>query len=120
LEKDLTKISTDTGTSLILMQPSQVSQYYSAVPGAQQDPTRGYIFPCGAELPNLSFMIGDSVYATIPGSSLNFETIDSVNCLGGLQPAGDGFPNISGDVFFNAYYSVFSLDGPQFGFAPIA
>jgi hypothetical protein len=103
------------------MQESQVKNYYSGVSGAKLDNSQGgYTFPCGANLPTLSFMIGDSDYATIPASILNFGPTDSTGqtCFGGLQSVGTGGQNIYGDVFFNAYYGVFDASGPQFGFAP--
>ncbi len=111
----------DTGTTLILMGDSAVDTYYASVSGAKYSSSQGgYIFPCSATLPSLSFRIGTSQYATIPGSLLNFGTASGSSCYGSLQSVGGGSQNIYGDVFFNAYYSVFDSTGPRFGFAPIA
>lgn len=111
----------DTGTTLILMSDAAVNNYYSKVSGATLDNSQGgYVFPCSAKLPTLSFLIGSSSYATIPAKYLNFATTDSTGstCFGGLQSVGSGSQNIYGDVFFNAYYGIFDASGPRFGFAP--
>ncbi|KAF4628450.1 hypothetical protein G7Y89_g9703 [Cudoniella acicularis] len=110
----------DTGTTLVLMIDDAVSNYYASVSGASNSATYGgYIFPCSTSLPSLSVDIGGN-YATIPGSLLNFQSIDGTNCFGGLQSVGGGTQNIYGDVFFNAYYGIFDASVPQFGFAALA
>jgi hypothetical protein len=111
----------DTGTTLILMGDSVVDTYYKQVSGASYDSSQGgYTFPCSATLPSLSFLIGPSNYATVPGSNINFQEVTSGTCFGGLQSVGSGTQNIYGDVFFNANYAVFDASGPSFGFAPIS
>ncbi|KAH8660768.1 aspartic peptidase domain-containing protein [Tricladium varicosporioides] len=111
----------DTGTTLVLMVDSAVNTYYASVSGAQNSNTYGgWVFPCSATLPSLSVRIGSTSYATIPGSLLNFESIDGSTCYGGLQSVGGGSQNIYGDVFFNAYYGIFDASVPRFGFATIA
>ncbi|KAF8859833.1 acid protease [Acephala macrosclerotiorum] len=110
----------DTGTTLILMGDAAVTAYYGQVSGSSYSSSEGgYIFPCSATLPTLSFKIG-STYATIPSSLLNYGTASGSNCFGSLQSVGSGSQNIYGDVFFNAYYGVFDASGPSFGFATIA
>jgi aspergillopepsin I len=111
---------TDTGTTLILMADSAVSAYYKKVSGATNSQTDGgYIFPCSATLPELSFLIGSSEYASVPGTLLNFAPAsESGKCFGGIQSVGGGSQNIYGDVFLNANYGVFDASGPRFGFAP--
>ena len=111
----------DTGTTLILMGDSAVEAYYAKVSGSSYSSSQGgYIFPCSATLPTLSFKIGPTYYATIPSSLLNFGTASGSSCFGSLQSVGSGSQNIYGDVFFNAYYAVFDASGPKFGFAPIS
>ncbi len=103
------------------MGDSAVDQYYKSVSGASYSSSQGgYIFPCSASLPTLSFRIGSTYYATIPASLLNFGTAEGSSCFGSLQSVGSGTQNIYGDVFFNAYYGVFDASVPQFGFAPIS
>jgi len=111
---------TDTGTTLILMADSAVTAYYKKVSGAKNSATDGgYIFSCTATLPDLSFLIGSTHYATVPGALLNFAPAsESGKCFGGIQSVGGGSQNIYGDVFLNANYGVFDASGPTFGFAP--
>jgi hypothetical protein len=102
------------------MGDEQVANYYASVQGANLDNQQGgYVFPCSATLPTLSVAIGDAGFAAIPAKYLNFAPVDSTgsSCFGALQPSGNGQQNIYGDVFFNAYYSVFDASGPRFGFA---
>jgi aspergillopepsin I len=101
------------------MGDSAVTNYYNQVPSATYDSKQGgYIFDCSTTLPTLSIAIGDSGYATIPSSYLNFGGTGSGNaCFGSLQSVGSGSQNIYGDVFFNAYYGVFDASGPSFGYA---
>ncbi|CAD6444014.1 39f229bb-fcb0-47b6-b0d1-2994cee8a9ff [Sclerotinia trifoliorum] len=108
----------DTGTTLILMSDAANSAYYAQVKGASySNSAGGYVFPCSATLPTLSFKIG-STYATIPSSLLNYGVESGSTCYGALQSAGGGSQNIYGDVFFNAYYVVFNKNGPTLEFAP--
>ncbi|KAF7899810.1 hypothetical protein EAF00_004146 [Botryotinia globosa] len=111
----------DTGTTLILMSDVVNAAYYAQVSGANYSSAYGgYVFPCDATLPTLSFKIGPTNYATIPGSLINFEVLDGNTCYGALQSVGAGSESIYGDVFFNAYYGVFDKSGPSFGFATSA
>lgn len=56
----------DTGTTLILMGDSAVQAYYSQVSGSSYDSSQGgYVFPCSASLPTLSFKIGPTDYGTL-------------------------------------------------------
>ena len=53
------------------MQASQVTTYYDAVPNSEYSAIYdGYIYPCGQALPSISFQIGPTNYATIPGANL--------------------------------------------------
>lgn len=111
----------DTGTTLILMSDAANAAYYAQVSGAKYSSAEGgYVFPCSATLPTLSFRIGTTTYATIPASLMNFGVASGNTCYGSLQSVGGGSQNIYGDVFFNAYYGVFDKSGPQFGFATSA
>jgi hypothetical protein len=101
------------------MTDDAVEAYYKQVSGASLDSTQGgYVFDCDATLPTLSLAIGDN-YATIPAALLNFgaTTSGGSTCFGTLQSVGSGTQNIYGDGFFNAYYGVFDLGTPAFGFA---
>ena len=61
----------DTGTDFIYMQASQVTTYYNTVPSsAYSEEYDGYVYPCRQTLPSISFKIGPTNYATIPGGNL--------------------------------------------------
>jgi Eukaryotic aspartyl protease. len=66
----------DTGTTLMLVADEVATAYYSQVSGAQLSNTiGGYIFPCNADLPDISIAVGDNDLATVPSSVLNFEEV---------------------------------------------
>src|SRR5690242_9800542 len=61
----------DTGTSLLLVDQQVADAYYSKVQGAQLNAqVGGYIYPCGAALPDMSVAIGDTYMAKIPGNQI--------------------------------------------------
>lgn len=67
----------DTGTSLMLVSPEVVEAYYAQVDGATfANQAGGYVYPCKAELPDLSIAVGHTM-AVIPGSMINFSTFGS-------------------------------------------
>ncbi|KAJ5190281.1 Penicillopepsin-1 [Penicillium cinerascens] len=108
----------DTGTTLLLLDDSIVSDYYSQVSGAQNDNNAGgYVFDCSADLPDFSVSI-NGYSATVPGTLMNYgPSGDGSSCLGGLQSNdGIGF-SIFGDIFLKSQYVVFDASGPQIGFA---
>ncbi|KAL4909298.1 hypothetical protein BDW74DRAFT_146339 [Aspergillus multicolor] len=114
----------DTGTSLMLLEQTVVDQYYAAVKGAQfATSASGYIYPCSAELPNLSIAIGPQHLATIPGDLINFQevgtntTTGEAVCYGGIQSNSGLDMQILGDAFLKAFYVVFDLRGPSIGVA---
>jgi aspergillopepsin I len=110
----------DTGTTLLLLDDTIVSQYYSQVSGAKNNNNAGgYVFPCSATLPDFSVSIS-GYEATVPGSLMNYGSSGDGSCLGGMQSnAGIGF-SIFGDIFLKSQYVVFDASGPQLGFAPQA
>jgi Eukaryotic aspartyl protease len=66
----------DTGTSLMLVSPEVVAEYYKQVQGAcYVDAETGYAFPCGAQLPPLAMAVGDSHWAVVPSSVLNYSVV---------------------------------------------
>ncbi|KAF1990531.1 Asp-domain-containing protein [Aulographum hederae CBS 113979] len=108
----------DTGTSLLYLDPSIVEAYWGQVDGAQLDNSQGgYTFPCDADLPDFSLVIGGSTQ-TAPGAYMNFAPVDSSTCFGGLQENTDIGLSIVGDVFLKSQYVVFSMEsGNQLGWA---
>lgn len=109
----------DTGTSLWLLPDSAVSAYYGQVSGAQNsNQDGGYVFPCGASLPDASATIAGTTF-TVPGSALSFQPLNdgSGNCFGGIQSSGS-FPGaIFGDVFMKNFFVVFDLGSNQLAIA---
>lgn len=107
----------DTGTTLLLLDSTIVTQYYSQVSGAKNDNNAGgYVFSCSTTLPDFSVTI-NGYTATVPGSLLNYGDSGDGSCLGGLQSnSGIGF-SIFGDIFLKSQYVVFDSNGPQLGFA---
>ena len=63
----------DTGSSLLMLDPVIVDNYYAQVPTSTDD-RQGKIFPCDTVLPDFSFGIGSTI-ATIPGSLLNYTSV---------------------------------------------
>lgn len=72
----------DTGSSLLMLDPAIVNNYYAKVPTSTDD-QQGKIFPCDTALPDFSFGIGKSM-ATIPGSLLNYTSVPGTS--GELYP----------------------------------
>ena len=110
----------DTGTTLLLVDDSVVSDYYSGVDGAQNDQSQGgYTYPCSTTLPDITFTIG-GYDAVVPGSYVNYAPTDDsgTTCFGGIQSnSGIGF-SIFGDIFLKSQFVVFNGDtSPQLGFA---
>ena len=110
----------DTGTSLLLIDDSLVTAYYGHVHGSYHSAVDGgFVFPCDAALPNISFVIG-GYKGTIPGSYMNYAPASaSGSCYGGIQSnAGMGF-SIFGDIWLKSQFVVFedAPGGPRIGHA---
>jgi len=119
IKQSIGKAIADTGTSLLYLPKKVVNNYYSKVPGAQNNgQVGGWIFPCNTVLPDLTVMIGGQPFV-ISGSLLNYAPVSSSLCFGGLQPnTGMGF-SIFGDVFLKSVFAVFdqTQSTPRLGFA---
>lgn len=80
----------DTGSSLLMLDPDIVNNYYAQVPTSTDD-SQGKIFPCDTALPDFSFGIG-STMATISGSLLNYTSVPGTS--------GELFPAVQLDVSY--------------------
>jgi aspergillopepsin I len=110
----------DTGTSLIYLDPSIVSAYYSKVRGAKEDASAGgYVFPCTATLPDFAITVG-GVAQKVPGKYINFAPNGDGTCYGGIQTNENTEINIYGDIFLKSKYVVHEMktgSSPRLGFA---
>ncbi|KAI1296440.1 aspartic peptidase domain-containing protein [Xylaria venustula] len=111
----------DTGTTLALFPDDVVSAYYKQVDGAEDDESQGgYVFPCDADLPDLTFTPGDASI-TIPGEYINYAPADESGetCFGGIQSSNGVGINIYGDIALKAAFVVFdkSTSSPRLGWA---
>lgn len=72
----------------------------AAIPGSFLDSTQGgYVFPAGAELPALTFAVGNTQY-TLNSQDMAYGDPDSNNnVFGGIQSAGNLGFSIFGDIF---------------------
>lgn len=112
----------DTGTSLLLMDPVVVTDYYAQVPGAAIDQTAGgYTFPCTAALPDLFIGISGGLNGgqmnQIPGSLMNYAPTTGGKCFGGLQSNNGGGLQILGDILFKSAFIAFNYGNSSLGFA---
>jgi hypothetical protein len=110
----------DTGTSLLLVDQQVAEAYYAQVPGAQLNAqVGGFIYPCGAKLPDMAVAIGDTYMAKIPGSQVNFAAVDKANttCFGGVQGNQGAGLQIYGDTMFKAQLVAFNGGNQSLGFA---
>lgn len=66
----------DTGTTLIIADPTVVNGYYSQVPSAQNNAQVGGItVDCNAQLPDLMLDIGGNYMARVKGADINFAQV---------------------------------------------
>jgi hypothetical protein len=104
----------DTGTTLLYLSSSIVTNYYRQVSGSSNSRTYGgYVYPCSATLPSFTFGVG-SARITIPGTFMNYGPVEtgSSTCFGGLQSSSGIGINIFGDVALKAAYVVFNGASP--------
>lgn len=110
----------DTGTSLWYLPREVADAYWMQVPGATFNTMQaGFIFPCNAKLPDMSLVV-EGKKVTVPGINMNYQTISSTSCYGGIQ-RDTGMPfSIFGDVFLKGLFVVFEAESgryPRLGFA---
>ena len=108
----------DTGTSLLLLDPSVVKDYYSQVEGAQESSNiGGYIYPCSATLPDFAVSVGGQYMAKVPGSAITYTKVNSATCFGGIQSNGGSGLQIFGDVLLQQHFTVFHGESAAIGMA---
>ena len=91
----------DSGTSLLLVDPVVVRDYWRRVPGAMYSENyQGWIFPCNMKLPNFGIAIGKvtstggntsaGTVIQIAGWMLSYARLNQTYCYGALQ-SNDGY-----------------------------
>ncbi|KIJ60518.1 hypothetical protein HYDPIDRAFT_98543 [Hydnomerulius pinastri MD-312] len=117
----------DTGTTLIVGQPSDVATLYKAIGGKDASSTAGdgfYTFPCNA-VPKVSLTFGGKSFP-ISADTLNLGPVSSgsSDCVGGIVGQDIGSCEcpfwIVGDVFLANVYSAFDVGNSRVGFATLA
>jgi len=107
----------DTGTTLALVSDQIANAIYQAIPGATLDQQQGgWIYPSGAQIPSVSFAVGDTLYAVNP-SDFAFGDAGNGMTFGGIQSRGNNPFDILGDVFLKSIYAVFDQSNVQIGVA---
>lgn len=107
----------DTGTTLIIANPTTVNGYYSQVSGAANDASVGGVtFPCDAKLPDLMLDIGGSYMARVRGEYINYTTVTGNTCYGGVQASTSDL-QIYGDIFFKSQFVAFHGGNNSLGMA---
>lgn len=73
----------DTGTTLMLVSPAIVKDYYSRVSGSgYENSIGGYVYPCDTDLPDLTIGFEHQINATISGSELGYEEVGTNTTTG--------------------------------------
>ncbi|ROW15191.1 hypothetical protein VPNG_02983 [Cytospora leucostoma] len=107
----------DTGTTLIIANPTTVTGYYSQVSGAVNDDSVGGItVPCDADLPDLMLDVGGSYMARVKGSDINYAQVSGNTCYGGVQASTSDL-QIYGDIFFKSQFVAFNGGNNSLGLA---
>ncbi|KAH7912653.1 aspartic peptidase domain-containing protein [Hygrophoropsis aurantiaca] len=113
----------DTGTTLIIGDPTNVAAFYTAVGGKSAASTVGegyYTFPC-SKVPQASLTFGGKSFA-ISAETFNLGPVTpgSEDCVGGIMAqSGVGFW-VVGDVFLANVYSSYDIHNALVGFATLS
>jgi len=111
--------STDTGTSLLLVDDGVAKAYYSKVQGAQNSPQiGGFVYPCNAVMPDFGVSLGANYMATVPGNQITFAQVNVQTCFGGVQSNGGSALQIYGDTMFKGQFVVFDGGNKALQVAP--
>lgn len=101
----------DTGTSLMLLEQIVVDAYYEKVHGAQYATSAsGWIYPCSAELPNLSIAVGPQHLATVPGNMINFAEVGTNTTTGEAGMFKTLYPAATFFFYLSASHNLLTID----------
>lgn len=108
----------DTGTTLLVLPPSDALKLHSYIKGAETDGTN-YAVPCSTNI-TLQLQIAGQNWTISPkdyvGSSLQSNSDYCISNIQGVSSQGNT-TWILGDVFLKNVYSVFDVDNQRVGFA---
>lgn len=109
----------DTGTSFMLLPPSDAKQLHSQIPGSQGD-SETFNIPCASQTP-VQLVFSGVPYPISPADYVGDPITDgSSTCTSnivGRRPFGPDTQWLVGDVFLKNVYSVFDYDEKRVGFA---
>lgn len=92
----------DTGSSQWYIPKTIAGAYWKEVKGASIQSGYGWTFPCESKLPDMSIIVSGKK-VTVAGVNMNYKTIRSGLCWGGIQADIMGF-SIFGDVFLKGLF----------------
>jgi hypothetical protein len=113
----------DSVSSFILTHPYIVWMIYRRIEGARYDPKQpGWLYPAGAEMPKISFSVGDedTCMVDIEKHNMSHSEVEPGLIYGSNQenPAyehGDGEFDIFGTPFLRQIYAIFDCEAERFG-----
>ncbi|TFY79205.1 hypothetical protein EWM64_g4806 [Hericium alpestre] len=113
----------DTGTTLIVGDPTNVARFYEAVPGAMDASLLAgpgfFTFPC-SDPPQVSLTFGGTAFP-ISEDTFNLGELFLGQCVGGIMSADLGTDFwVAGDVFLQNVYTSFDAGNTRVGFATLA
>ncbi|KAK9703579.1 aspartic proteinase precursor [Basidiobolus ranarum] len=107
----------DTGTSLIAMPIDEAREINRLLGGVSASGTQGiYVVPCKANLPNISFKIGNQQYTLTPEQYIMRDVNSCISTFTAIQVNQPMW--IVGDVFLRQYYSAYDVEKGRVGLAP--
>ncbi|TFK76152.1 acid protease [Pluteus cervinus] len=114
----------DTGTTLIIGDPTTVAQFYAAIPGsknASESVGNGHFtVPCDT-IPEVSLTFG-GISFSIPPDEFNRGRVskESLDCIGGISAKNLGDFWVIGDLFLQTVLTTFDVGNLRVGFAQLA
>ncbi|KAJ2255010.1 hypothetical protein GGH98_002145 [Coemansia sp. RSA 454] len=111
----------DTGTTLIVMDEKQATEFHRGIPSAEKSEIYGWILPTNTDqlIPgNISFAIGGAEFS-VPVKNLVREPVKGLDGWS-FSAVTSGASNfiIIGDVFFRSNYITFDRGNARVGIAP--